>query len=157
LAEELAGHDFSDFFRRYVAGTDEVPFEEILARGGLALHIEERTVADPGFRARRNGAAGVTITDVTPGGPAEHAGLVRGDVIVAVNGHEVPINTRQWFAGLAAGDSLHLRVSRGEQTREIAFVVGSRTFTAPRITEADVSGLPRAIRAGILSGTNPAP
>jgi hypothetical protein len=37
LAEELAGRDFSEFFRRYVAGTDDLPFEEILQRGGLAM------------------------------------------------------------------------------------------------------------------------
>ena len=37
LAEELAGRSLADFFQRYVAGTDEVPFDDILARGGFAL------------------------------------------------------------------------------------------------------------------------
>jgi len=152
LAGELAGRDFSDFFRRYVEGTDEVPFEEILARGGFTLRSEQRTFSDPGFRARRNGTAGLVVTDVTPGGPAERAGLARGDAVLAVNDREPPANTRQWFAGLASGDSLRLRVARGDQTREVSFVVGSRTLPSPRISEADVSGLRAEIREGILTG-----
>jgi len=152
LAEELAGRDLSDFFRRYVAGTDQVPFEEILARGGFTLQSEERTFADPGFLARRSGTAGLVVTEVTPGSPAERAGLLRGDAILAVNGHEAPANPRQWFVGLASGDSLRLRVGRGEQVREISFVVGGRTSPTPRVFEADVSGLPREIRERILTG-----
>jgi len=152
LAEELAGRDLSDFFRRYIAGTDEVPFEAILARGGFALHSEERTVSDPGFRARRNGAAGFVVNEVTSDGPAERAGLVRGDAILAVNGQEPPANPRQWFAGLASGDSLRLRVRRGEETRDTSFVVGSRTLSSPRVSDANVSGLPSKIREAILTG-----
>ncbi len=153
LANELAGRDLSDFFRRYVEGTDEMPFEEILARGGFTLQSEQRTFSDPGFRARRSGSAGLVVTEVTPSGPAGRAGLLRGDAIVGVNGREAPANPRQWFAGLASGDALRLRVSRGDQTREISFVVGSRTSPSPRVTEADVSGLPAKIREGILTGT----
>ena len=37
LASELAGRDLSEFFRRYVAGTDQIPFDDILARGGFRL------------------------------------------------------------------------------------------------------------------------
>jgi len=152
LAEELAGRNLSDFFHRYVAGTDEVPFEDILARGGFALRSEERTVSDPGFRARRNGTAGLVVIEVSPDGPAVRAGLVRGDTILAVNGQDAPANPRQWSAGLASGDSLRLRVRRGEETRDISFVVGSRTLSSPRVSDANVSGLPSKIREAILTG-----
>ncbi|HKO03517.1 MAG TPA: PDZ domain-containing protein, partial [Candidatus Acidoferrales bacterium] len=152
LAEELAGRDLSDFFRRYVAGTDDVPFEEIFARGGLKLQTEERTTSDPGFRVRRAGAAGVQVTEVTPGGPADRAGLLRGDTILAVNGHDPSANMRQWLEALAPGDSLRLRVARAAGASDISIVVGSRTLPSPRVSEANVSGLPRAIREGILTG-----
>ena len=37
-AEPRAGStDFADFFKRYVSGTDEMPFADLLARAGLAL------------------------------------------------------------------------------------------------------------------------
>ena len=44
LAGELAGRDLSDFFRRYVAGTDDIPFDDILARGGFRVdHSGQKT------------------------------------------------------------------------------------------------------------------
>lgn len=56
LASELAGRDLSDFFRRYVAGTDEIPYEDILARGGFLLDRAGRIppeVGAPSARAPR--------------------------------------------------------------------------------------------------------
>jgi len=35
--EEVAGESFEDFFRRYVAGTDELPYDRFLALAGLQL------------------------------------------------------------------------------------------------------------------------
>ena len=44
LASELAGRDLSEFFRRYVAGTEEIPFDDILSRGGFRVeHSGEST------------------------------------------------------------------------------------------------------------------
>lgn len=42
--EEVAGKSFADFFRRYVAGTDEIPYDEFLGIAGLRL-------SSPGGRA----------------------------------------------------------------------------------------------------------
>ncbi len=36
-AEQVSGKDFSDFFARYVAGTDEIPYSKFLGFAGLAL------------------------------------------------------------------------------------------------------------------------
>ena len=156
LASELAGRDLSDFFRRYVAGTDEVPFEEIFARAGLTLELADRVVPDAGFQAART-AAGVVVTDVASGGPAESVGLQRGDTILDVNGQQVRSVPGRWLNALAPGQQLHVRIKRGADTRELSIVLGSRTLHSNRITEAAVSGLSRAIREGILTGTNPAP
>jgi predicted metalloprotease with PDZ domain len=35
--EHVAGKSFSDFFRRYVSGTDELPCQQVLALAGLRL------------------------------------------------------------------------------------------------------------------------
>jgi predicted metalloprotease with PDZ domain len=37
-AEEVAGKSFEDFFRRYVSGTDEIPYDEFLGIAGLKLN-----------------------------------------------------------------------------------------------------------------------
>ena len=36
--EQVAGKSFEDFFRRYVAGTDEIPYDEFLGIAGLKLN-----------------------------------------------------------------------------------------------------------------------
>lgn len=156
LSSELAGHDLSDFFRRYVAGTDEVPFEKIFARAGLTLELTDRIAPDAGFQATR-GSAGVVVTEVTRDGPADRAGLLRGDVVLDINGQQVRSVPNRWLATQTPGQLLHVRIKRGGDTREISFPLASRTLRSNRITEAGVSGLPRAIREGLLSGTNPSP
>jgi predicted metalloprotease with PDZ domain len=40
-AEKVAGRSFAEFFQRYVAGTDELPYSEILKRAGLRVHVTE--------------------------------------------------------------------------------------------------------------------
>lgn len=40
--ERIAGRDFGDFFARYVAGTDPLPYDEILNRAGLQLFLRGR-------------------------------------------------------------------------------------------------------------------
>lgn len=37
--EKVAGKDFGDFFRRYVAGVDEIPYDKFLAMAGLELRV----------------------------------------------------------------------------------------------------------------------
>ncbi|HKQ87434.1 MAG TPA: hypothetical protein VJS43_11780 [Candidatus Acidoferrales bacterium] len=41
-AEEVSGKDFSEFFARYVAGTNEIPYDRFLGLAGLALTSEPR-------------------------------------------------------------------------------------------------------------------
>ena len=38
-AEKIAGRSFAEFFERYVAGTDELPYAEILKRAGLDVSV----------------------------------------------------------------------------------------------------------------------
>ncbi|HKV48528.1 MAG TPA: hypothetical protein VJN69_10590 [Candidatus Acidoferrales bacterium] len=40
--EEVSGKDFNDFFARYVAGTDEIPYDKFLGLAGLTLTSEPR-------------------------------------------------------------------------------------------------------------------
>jgi serine protease Do len=63
---------------------------------------------------------GVVLSDVTPAGPAEAAGLRTGDVVLALDGKPME-NARQFDVNLyrrAPGDSVTLSVRRGQQTLE---------------------------------------
>src|ERR1700730_16478458 len=57
-------------------------------RGYLGVGIQPVT-ADIAEQFKLNSARGALVTDVTPGSPAEKAGIIRGDVIRKVNGYEI--------------------------------------------------------------------
>ena len=71
---------------------------------------------------------GVAVQGVVPGGPAEGAGLERGDLVVSVDGH--PVKTlRQLYRTLwqrGPGDRVDLQVLREEAIRVIEVVAGDR-------------------------------
>jgi predicted metalloprotease with PDZ domain len=102
IAEELSGLDLSEFFARYVDGTEELPLAEMLGRAGIDVHLRpadgnKDKGGKPGRKARDGDpprlwlgarwAAGdaARITHVFDSGPAQDAGLSAGDVIVAWN------------------------------------------------------------------------
>jgi membrane-associated protease RseP (regulator of RpoE activity) len=66
------------------------------------------------FEAADNG---VLVVDVAPGSPAEAAGIIAGDVVNAINGIEVSEdNVREIVQGFAAGDTVTVDVTRGNET-----------------------------------------
>lgn len=86
----------------------------------------ELTCGDCGWRVR--GAHRSFETDVFPvvasilkGGPADTAGLVVGDRLLAVNGHPITSSESGRLLGsLEPGDSVTLEVRRGDRVLEIA-------------------------------------
>ena len=40
VVEEISGKDFKDFFARYVAGTDEIPYNTLLSAAGLQVNLD---------------------------------------------------------------------------------------------------------------------
>ena len=78
------------------------------------------------------GRKGAMVSDLTPGGPSETAGLRPGDVVLAVNGHDVGSAselTRQ-VALAHAGDLVHLQVRREGRVQEVAVKSGTRPSEA---------------------------
>ena len=78
------------------------------------------------------GRKGALVSDLTPGGPSEAAGLKPGDVVLAVNGHDVNSAselTRQ-VAIARAGDQVHLQVRRDGRVQDVAVKSGTRPSAA---------------------------
>jgi serine protease Do len=77
---------------------------------------------------------GVLINNIQPGGPADKAGLVVGDVITTVNGHEIedPEALRFRVATLSVGAQARLSVVRGGQERERMVTLASPPEVPPR-------------------------
>jgi S1-C subfamily serine protease len=71
---------------------------------------------------------GVSISGVVPGGPAESAGLERGDLLVSIDGQPVR-SLRQLYSSLLAkapGETVGMQVLRDESIRVLEIVSGDR-------------------------------
>jgi predicted metalloprotease with PDZ domain len=109
-AEAVSGTDLGWFFQKYVAGTEEIPYDDFLAWVGLRVAVREKTVPDAGFRAVRNFDVSPSIVYVTPGSEAFRAGLSVGDQILAVDGNPPPRDLESFINALSVGEPLRLRV-----------------------------------------------
>jgi putative serine protease PepD len=95
--------------------------EEIIATGRSAYPIigvqVDLTYEGPGAR----------VQEVTPGGPADDAGLQAGDVILSVEGRQVDDSTELIVAirSFAPGDTITVQVQEGSGTRDVDITLGS--------------------------------
>ncbi len=153
-AEEVAGVKLDEFFRRYVAGTDEIPYDKFLAAAGLELKVEMRSAADLGFWTAAHGpGAAVQVSQVSPGSSAEAAGLRAGDVIVALNSESVPRYLPAWLHDHAPGEKVTLRVQRDGKDLEFTFALGAIDLKKFSLVEmSSATERQRRIREGWLKG-----
>lgn len=156
VAEEVAGTSFADFFQHYVAGTDEIPYDQFLGYAGLELKVDMVKLADLGFwnAGGRSPGSSVTVSQVIPGSAAEAAGLLAGDVLLKLNGETVPVYVTAWVRQHSPGEMINLRVQRDSKEMEISYPLGSN-----EVKKYSISEIPRAsdeqkrIREGWLRGT----
>lgn len=71
---------------------------------------------------------GAKLSNVTEGGPAEKAGVLKGDIIVAINDKDVPDYraTLDALRGKRVGDKVKLKIKRGEENKEIEVTFENR-------------------------------
>jgi serine protease Do len=98
-----------------------------ITRGYLALFpqdIDENLAK----ALKLKGTEGSLVADVTPGGPAEKAGIKRGDVIVEFNGKKVENSTqlRNMVAQTKPGTSVQITLLRNGQEIRVRAVLDER-------------------------------
>ena len=152
-AEEVAGTSLEDFFRRYVAGTDDIPYDSFLALAGLALKVESVQTADIGFSPASAFEMRLGVAWVEPGGPAEAAGLRVGDTITEWNGKAATWADVASLQNLPPGEKVTFRVERDGEKLAISYALGTATRMRYSISEIPhASSRQRRIREGILRG-----
>jgi predicted metalloprotease with PDZ domain len=153
-AVEAVSHtDFSVFFAKYVSGTEEIPWNDFFRGVGLHLVEGKTSNADAGFVASRNFDGPMTAGAVSPGSDAERAGLQTGDTILAINGNPPGQEFSEEAAGLAAGDTITVKVRSGGRERELKWKVGAREEMTYELKDMDkVSAEQRARRYAWLQG-----
>ena len=153
-AEAVSHADLAAFFAKYVAGTEEIPWDDFLRPVGLRVEATTDTTPDAGFIATRNFDGPMSVGAVTPGSEAERAGLQVGDTVIELQGKTGGQESRQELARLNPGDSLTVKVrSRRGAERELKWKIGGRQEISYEVKDLDhVSAEQRARRTAWLKG-----
>lgn len=127
VASEVAGSDLSDIFQNYISGKDSIPYEKYFAYAGISVEAK----VDPskpwiGVETAPAEHGRLSLKNVTPGSPAEAAGLDRDDVVLAVDDRAVgPAEFAAAVTGHKPGDSIRVLVLRLGEIKEIPVKIGS--------------------------------
>jgi predicted metalloprotease with PDZ domain len=149
-AEAVTHADLKWFFAKYVAGTEEIPWNDFLRTVGLRVIENNVAVSDSGFSASRNFDGPLTVEAVTPAGEAERAGLRVGDTIVEIQGKTPGAELAQLNPGEAI--TMKVRARRGAE-RELKWTVGNREEKSYEVKDLEtVTSAQRARRAAWLKG-----
>jgi predicted metalloprotease with PDZ domain len=138
VCETAAGTSLEDFFARYVRGTEELPYNQVLAAAGLEVQqagapIEQLNNAGDIIRSAYLGAeledSGdfVSVKNVRAGSPAYEQGLNAKDLIVAIDGTRA--DTKRLTALLGSkrpGEVIRLTIFRNDDLRTLDIKLGSR-------------------------------
>jgi predicted metalloprotease with PDZ domain len=144
---EVSGSDFAPFFQKYVQGTAPLPYAEALNNAGLQLSVSTA----PGTSASLGASIapvenGYEIVAVRPGGPAEKAGLGRGDTLVEVDGLSlIPQGPQQLLKMYPPGAKVPFTVQRYGKREMIWIQLGQ---AAPNVykLEIDPGASPQQLR-----------
>lgn len=152
--EKVTGRSFKDFFAKYVAGTDEIPYADFLKIAGLEVQTQERDFGDLGFETTRARDGTVQVSAVSAGSGAEHAGLRAGETLLQLDGRPFPRSAMRWLFQHAPGETVKVRVERNGNQLEVSLPLGKQTMQSYSISEmSGATSRQKRIRAGLLSGT----
>jgi predicted metalloprotease with PDZ domain len=152
-AESVAGGSFEEFFTKYVAGAEPFPYQQTLALAGLSLRTVEHRRPALGFFVEHEPNGVFVVSAVDSEGPAAHAGLRAGDVVLNWSGEEVPKRIDRWLQEQKVGDSLKLRIHREEKEITLEFRLGEIKEILYQVIEDSHAGeKARHIREGMLRG-----
>jgi len=137
-ASEVAGTDLSEFFTKYVHGTDPLPWEEMLAVAGITVAPKD-TVVKPwiGLAARKSGGRS-TVSTIADGSPASESGLDIGDELVALDGVKwAGRDLKKVVSAKSTGDTLTFSVFRDNLLRELSLTVRESPVPDYETTQMD--------------------
>ncbi|MEA5595158.1 M61 family metallopeptidase [Rivularia sp. UHCC 0363] len=91
VIESVAGIDLTDFFQRFVHGTEDLPFNEYLQPFGLKLIADKTNEPFLGIKVTSENAR-ESIKFVETDSPAQIAGIDAGDELLAIDGIKITAN-----------------------------------------------------------------
>ncbi|HEV8399382.1 MAG TPA: PDZ domain-containing protein [Gemmatimonadales bacterium] len=151
-----AGVDLREFWRRYISGTTEIPWDDYVKAAGWSVRFVEKTAVDARIGSITPAVQGGRWRAVAiPGSAAEAAGLVTGDELVRINGRDIVdgSDVSSVVRSVSAGRPVRIDVIRNGQPVTIRF--SAATYQE---MDAVLTALPeqtdrmRRIRSSLLTG-----
>jgi serine protease Do len=109
--------------------SDALPtIKQLIAKGyashpGLNVQIDPRYTAE--YASQKGWPAGAYVANITPGGPAEKAGIRAGDVLTKINGQEIKSSlslTHELFK-YQPGDKVTVTIFRENKTVDVSITL----------------------------------
>lgn len=135
-AEGGAAGDFTEFFRKYVSGLDEIDYDAFFRHAGLKLQIDRSPTTPSLGVTTRTDADRLIVDNVPPSGAGYDAGLMPGDILVSMDDERVV--TATFAARLAhrgAGKTVKLSVMRADRPLTVSLTLQEDRAPTYKIVE----------------------
>ncbi|MFM6202973.1 MAG: PDZ domain-containing protein, partial [Dolichospermum sp.] len=120
----VAGRDLGDFFKRYLHGLEDLPFNRHLQHFGLQL-VEEKN-EEPYLGVRINNENGREIIKfVEADSPAQKAGIDAGDELLAIDGIKVGNQLNARLKDYQANDLIQVTVFHQDELRTYSITLAA--------------------------------
>jgi predicted metalloprotease with PDZ domain len=125
-AEAVTGKSFAEFFRDYVSGVQEIPYDGFFQLAGL--HVVNKTVpvGSAGFTTTANLGGQPEVVQVDPNGNADRAGIAAGDRVITIDGKPADASLDDQLSQMPPGTTVHLRIENRRGQREVKLRLGLR-------------------------------
>ena len=125
-AEAITGQSFASFFRDYVAGVKELPYDDAFQFAGLHVVVNTTQLAAAGFTTSANLGAQPEVVQIDPNSDAQRAGMRVGDRVTVVNGKPTDAQLDDELSRLPPGTAVRLQVESRRGKREVEVRLGAR-------------------------------
>jgi predicted metalloprotease with PDZ domain len=152
-AEAVAGKSFAEFFREYVSGVEEIPYDDFFRFAGLHLVSQTVLVGSAGFTTTANLGAQPEVVQVDPNSDAHRASIAAGDRVIAIEGEPADASLDDQLAQMLPGTTVHLRIENRKGQRDVKLHLGLREQQAYKLQDVpSVSPEQRAHRRAWIHG-----
>ncbi len=152
-AEAITGQSFAEFFRDYVAGVRELPYNDFFSFVGLQVAETTARYTTAGFTTSTNLGGQPEVATVEASSEAQRDGMVVGDRILQLNGKPANQDLDFEVSKMREGATVKLRVAGRTGERALKLKLTARTEQAFVLQDIPgVSPEQRAHRAAWIRG-----
>ncbi len=130
--QTVSGVSFDEFFRRYIRGVEDLPYEKLFRTVGVSLKPRTHTERDLGFDWEPSGS--MSIIKGPFSSLAASAGLEEGDLLVAIN-HQTPSDPGSVLEALRDKRFVTVTLSRSGREQDFQVPLLTRTVTSYQLVE----------------------